>query len=160
MPVEVRDAVAAAELYADGAASKYKLRKGQQTISLLSPRRPYAVTRTHFAAYFATASTNPFELACRLVQHKHTRPRRVDLVPVAGLIREVFGDPLKPYPPPASWPSAIVKLAEAMYAGEDCSFALHDALLEAGHPELAEHFAKEQSHPKGCWVLDLVLGKK
>ncbi len=35
-----------------------------------------------------------------------------------------------------------------------------DALLEAGHPELAEHFrdAKEW-HPKGCWVVDLLLGK-
>jgi len=64
----------------------------------------------------------------------------------------------RPYPAPPSWPSPVIKLAEALYAGEDCSFALHDALLEAGHPELAEHFAKE--HPKGCWVLDLILAKR
>jgi hypothetical protein len=36
---------------------------------------------------------------------------------------------------------------------------LHDALLEAGHPELAEHFQQEQWHPKGCFALDLILGK-
>jgi len=47
-----------------------------------------------------------------------------------------------------------------MYAGEDCSFALHDALLEAGRPELAEHFAKELWHPKGCSVVDLLLRKE
>jgi hypothetical protein len=45
-----------------------------------------------------------------------------------------------------------------MYAGEDCAFALHDAFLEAGHSELAEHLQKEGWHPKGCWVVDMILG--
>jgi hypothetical protein len=58
-----------------------------------------------------------------------------------------------------SWPSTVVQLAESVYAGQDCAFALHDALVEAGHAELAEHFREEKSHPKGCWVVDLVLGK-
>jgi len=75
------------------------------------------------------------------------------------LLRHVIGNPFRPYPAPPSWPAPVVKLAESMYAGEDCSFALHDALLEAGHPELAEHLAKEQWHPKGCWIVDLILGK-
>jgi hypothetical protein len=35
------------------------------------------------------------------------------------------------------------------YDGQDCAFALHDALLEAGHAELAEHFREGKSHPKG-----------
>ncbi len=43
---------------------------------------------------------------------------------------------------------------------EDQAEAWSDALLEAGHAELAEHFQKESWHPKGCWVVDLVLGKK
>jgi hypothetical protein len=55
-------------------------------------------------------------------------------------------------------PAAVVQLAEALYAGGDCAFALHDALLEAGHAELAEHF-QTPTHPKGCWALDLLLGK-
>jgi len=79
----------------------------------------------------------------------------------AQLLRHVIGNPFRPHPAsPSSWPSPVVKLAEAMYAGEDCSFALHDALLEAGHPELAEHFAKEHWHPKGCWVVDMILGRQ
>jgi hypothetical protein len=74
------------------------------------------------------------------------------------LLRHIIGNPFRPYAAPPSWPAPVVKLAEAMYAGEDCSFALHDALLEAGHPELAEHF-REKEHPKGCWVVDVILGK-
>jgi hypothetical protein len=29
----------------------------------------------------------------------------------------------------------------------------HDALLEAGHAELAQHFRSEQWHPKGCFAM-------
>ena len=40
----------------------------------------------------------------------------------------------------ASLPAVVVSLAEAYADGADCGFALHDALLEAGRPELAEPF--------------------
>jgi hypothetical protein len=75
------------------------------------------------------------------------------------LLRHIIGNPFRPYPAPPLWPSTVVQLAESLYAGQDCAFALHDALLEAGHAELAEHFREEKLHPKGCWVMDLVLGK-
>ena len=78
----------------------------------------------------------------------------------ASLLRHIIGNPFRPYPSPSSWPSTIVALAEATYQGDNCSAPLHDALLEAGHPELAEHFAKEPWHPKGCWVIDMLTGKK
>jgi len=76
-----------------------------------------------------------------------------------NLLRHIMGNRFNPYPGPAGWPSAAVQLAEALYAGSDCAFALHDALLEAGHVELAEHF-KDKDHPKRCWALDLLLGKE
>jgi hypothetical protein len=76
------------------------------------------------------------------------------------LLRHLIGNPFRPYPAPAHWPVTVIQLAEALYAGEDCAFALHDALLEAGHSELAAHFKEEQWHPKGCWVVDMILGKK
>jgi hypothetical protein len=47
-----------------------------------------------------------------------------------------------------SWPASVVSLAEAVYNGADACFALHDALLEAGHPDLAAHFQAEQWHPE------------
>lgn len=64
-----------------------------------------------------------------------------------------------PYTMPPSWPTAVVHLAEAVYSGADASFALHDALLEAGHPDLAQHFQEETWHPKGCWVVDMITGR-
>jgi hypothetical protein len=66
----------------------------------------------------------------------------------------------RPLPATDHWPSTVIQLLESLLAGEDCGFALHDALLEAGHTELAQHFREEQWHPKGCWALDLILGKK
>jgi hypothetical protein len=78
---------------------------------------------------------------------------------LSELIRHIFGNPFKPYPAPRSWPSAVVQLATALYNGQDCIFALHDALLEAGHAEMAKHFKEEQQHPKGCWVVDTILNK-
>lgn len=78
----------------------------------------------------------------------------------ANLLRHIIGNPFRPYPAPKHWPSTVVQLAEALYNGQDCCFALHDALLDAGHPELADHFRQEQWHPKGCFALDLILDKK
>jgi hypothetical protein len=78
--------------------------------------------------------------------------------PKGNLVREIFGNSFRRHTAPPSWPASVVNLAAALYAGEDCSFALRDALLEAGHAELAEHFT-EKDHPKGCWVVDLLLGR-
>jgi hypothetical protein len=34
-------------------------------------------------------------------------------------------------------------------------------LLEVGCADLAEHFSEAgEWHPKGCWALDVILGKK
>jgi hypothetical protein len=75
------------------------------------------------------------------------------------LLRHVFGNPFRPFASPSSWPSTVTALATALYDGEDCHYALSDALMEIGHVELAEHF-DEPGHPKGCWAMDLILGKK
>jgi hypothetical protein len=70
-----------------------------------------------------------------------------------------LGNPFKPYPAPAAWPSAVVELAQALYDGAGDRLVLADALEEAGHGELAGHFRSEEWHPKGCWAMDVVLGK-
>jgi hypothetical protein len=78
----------------------------------------------------------------------------------ADLLRHIMGNPFRPYRSPSHWSSSIVTLAQTLHSGEDVVFALADALEEAGHPELAEHFRAEKDHPKGCWALDLLLDKK
>lgn len=78
----------------------------------------------------------------------------------ARQIRELWGNPFQELKKPKSWPSAVVKLAKGLYEGQGKALALHKALADAGHVELAEHFRAEQKHPKGCWALDFILGKE
>jgi hypothetical protein len=93
--------------------------------------------------------------------HTHTiqdEARESESAAQAGLLRHIIGNPFRPYPAPFHWSFSTMQLAESMYLGADCSFALRDALLESDHGDLAEHF-RGPKHPKGCWVLDLILGK-
>lgn len=79
----------------------------------------------------------------------------------AAFLRHIAGNPFRPLLVPAHLPRAVCDLAEALYSGTDCAAALHDALLEAGHTELAKHFRDpDESHPKGCFALDALLNKK
>ncbi|MBL8793788.1 MAG: hypothetical protein JNM56_07785 [Planctomycetia bacterium] len=75
------------------------------------------------------------------------------------LLRHLAGNPFQATWPLRHCPTTVASLAEALYHGEDCAFALHDALWDAGQARLAQHFA-EPDHPKGCWALDLLLGKE
>jgi hypothetical protein len=76
----------------------------------------------------------------------------------AAMFGHILGDPFHPITPPESWPTVVRQLAQSLYDGQPCHFALHDALAEAGLPEWAEHF-RTPEHPKGCWALDVILGK-
>lgn len=88
------------------------------------------------------------------------RASEKNLLPaLADLLRHIVGNPFRPFTPPTTWASTVTGLADALYDGEDCHYALADALMESGHIELAEHF-HEPGHPKGCWPLDVILGKQ
>ncbi|MBL8793789.1 MAG: hypothetical protein JNM56_07790 [Planctomycetia bacterium] len=75
------------------------------------------------------------------------------------LLRHIIGNPFRSYPAAASWPALLVDLARQLYDGGEVRLILHDALEDAGRADLAEHFRVEDWHPKGCWVLDSLLGK-
>lgn len=64
-------------------------------------------------------------------------------------------------PKPRGFSANVRHLAEAFAAGEDCAFALHDALCEDGQPELAEHFHPTKKlpchHGEFCLVIDRIL---
>lgn len=77
----------------------------------------------------------------------------------ADLLRHIVGNPFRPYATPDFWPATVVELAQAVYDGSSDHRILSDALEDAGHRELAEHFRREDWHPKGCWALDLILAK-
>lgn len=78
----------------------------------------------------------------------------------ADLFREIVGNPFQRPPALPHVPATVRQLAQSLYDGADCAFALHDALLDVGLEALAAHFApRGRWHPKGCWALDRILGK-
>jgi hypothetical protein len=86
----------------------------------------------------------------------------------AALLRCIFGNPFRPAPslPPSvlSWNGGTVpKLAAAIY--EERAFdrlpVLADSLEDAGctNPDILGHCRAGGEHVRGCWVVDLALGK-
>ena len=93
----------------------------------------------------------------------HTDPCLTALAPV--FLREVLGNPLRPVSVAADWLTSTVRdLAAGAY--QDDAFdrlpILADALQDAGcdHDDLLSHLRGPDSHVRGCWALDLILGKE
>jgi hypothetical protein len=83
----------------------------------------------------------------------------------AASLCDVVGNPFRPPPWDPVWaPPTVVQLARQMYESRDFSGmpVLADALQEAGcedEPVLAHCRDPHGVHVRGCWVVDLVLGK-
>jgi hypothetical protein len=81
----------------------------------------------------------------------------------AALLRDIFGNPYRPVAPDPAWvPSNAEVLAQAMYDSRDFAAMplLADLLEEAGCPAaVSEHCRGPGPHVRGCWVVDLLLGK-
>jgi hypothetical protein len=82
----------------------------------------------------------------------------------AVLIREVFGNPFRPVTLDIRWQTeTVVALATGIYADRafDRMPILADAMEEAGcdNADMLNHCRGEGPHVRGCWVVDLVLGK-
>ena len=82
----------------------------------------------------------------------------------ARLLKELFGNPFRPVAFGPAWRSETVSaLAAGIYADRafDRMPILADALEEAGcdHPDVLAHCRGPGPHARGCWVVDLVLGK-
>jgi hypothetical protein len=85
----------------------------------------------------------------------------------ADLLRCIIGNPFRPMPIDPAWVSwsggTLVKMAEAIY--EDRAFdrlpILADALEESGCDDagILGHCRQPGEHVRGCWVIDLILGK-
>ena len=83
----------------------------------------------------------------------------------ASLIHDVFGNPFRCLRLDPSWLTAtVVALAAAIYDEQtfDRLPVLGDALEDAGctNQEILGHCRGFGPHVRGCWVLDLLLGKE
>jgi hypothetical protein len=82
----------------------------------------------------------------------------------ADLVRDVVGNPFHTVSFDPAWrTTTAVGLAEQMYESRDFSAMpiLADALEDAGcdDAEVLAHCRGDGQHVRGCWVVDLVLGK-
>ena len=84
---------------------------------------------------------------------------------LAALARDIFGNPFRPIRFDPAWrTSDAIALAKGIY--DDRAFdrlpILADALQDAGctNDDLLNHCRDTATpHARGCWVVDLVLGK-
>ena len=113
--------------------------------------------------------------ACRFAAAAYAEKRCSAEQPWAGLqkkekarqcdlLRDVFGDPLQPGRVAMAWRTPdVLALAQVVY--DERAFdrlpILADALEEAGCDDASvlRHCRDGGKHVKGCWVVDLVLGK-
>jgi hypothetical protein len=94
--------------------------------------------------------------------------RQIEEKAQADLLRELFGNPIHPMTINTTWltqrAGTVRRLSEKIY--NERRFAdlpvLADALEEAGcdNPDTLDHCRGGGEHVRGCWVLDLVLGKE
>ena len=82
----------------------------------------------------------------------------------ADLFREILGNPFRPISFDPAWQTPTAEaIAAGCYADRDFSRlpVLADALDDAGcdAAELLAHLRGPGPHVRGCWALDLVLGK-
>jgi hypothetical protein len=110
-------------------------------------------------SHFLSSSFESAYTALQIVHEDEAPPLTV------ALLREVFGNPLRPVAFDPSWRTdTAVALARRMYESRDFSAMpiLADALQEAGcdDEELLNHCRSKGPHVRGCWVVDLVLGRK
>ena len=85
----------------------------------------------------------------------------------SNLLRDVFGNPFRPVAVEPAWLAwgggTVRQLAQAIY--DERAFerlpVLADALEEAGctNADVLGHCRQPAEHVRGCWVVDLLLGR-
>jgi len=83
----------------------------------------------------------------------------------SGLLREIFGNPFRQPAFEMAWATSnAVAIAQAIYTERafDRLPILADALEDAGCTDAAilNHCRQPGEHARGCWVVDLALGKE
>ena len=133
----------------------------------------HPATRAAFAAMSASAHAMPWLVGYNVRTAAAMAAKgAADLAPDRGvegaeqaaLLRDIFGNPFRPVSADPPWFTAdVVALAAGIY--EERAFdrlsILADALQDAGcdDVDLLDHCRQPGEHVRGCWVIDLLLGK-
>jgi hypothetical protein len=167
------EVILVSEKFADGIAFAKELKAARQRCL---DRGGFA--RPSSRAAIATAIPQPrqaeeeakFGVCSAVVGHGAGRGERwiADVAAQVLTVREVFGNPFRSPAIDKSWlrwsDGTVRRIVRGTY--EERAFdrlpILADALLDAGcdNEELLAHLRSEGPHVRGCWALDLLLGKK
>jgi hypothetical protein len=162
-----RQAVAVAERFADGQASQAEVdealqgaeaaeveawqRPGQPALAFAATAARRALTTPRRAYEQAARATGSGEAAERLAQCR--------------ILRDLFGNPFRPVVSEPAWATReVIAIATEVYQADEFRHTgvLADALEDAGcaEPELLRHLRGRGPHFRGCWAVDLVVGKR
>jgi hypothetical protein len=173
LSTEHRRAITAAERYADGEVRFPELRAAAVRVDREAfGTAPWAVARvTYREAANALWAVTLLFLPVVCGGPVYTNPPFPDARafaergrPFMAILRCIFGNPYRPVPFDPSWrTSTVLGLATAVYAERafDRLPILADALEDAGcdQPDLLAHCRSDGPHVRGCWAVDLILGK-
>jgi hypothetical protein len=184
------EALAVAERFADGeateeerSAARKAAREAAQTRGTVPrPTSPKPQRRAASAVYWATARSafeagwNARDLVVQALIWLADGHNQCDWATIkatehraqADLVREVFGNPFRAVavvPEWLTWNGGLIAgLAGTIYAEHafDRLPILADALEDAGCTvrDILDHCRDAGAHIRGCWVLDLLLGKE
>ena len=163
------NSVKIAERFADGAATVAELRSAHS--SLLDPYHFTHATEESYAAAFAgyqVATGAAYDAARIAAQSARSAlpPGSVAAAAQITLLRELFGSPFRKVKFKPAWHTDTAEsLARQMYESRDFGAMpiLADALQDAGcdNDDILNHCRDSNAtHVRGCWVVDLVLGKE
>jgi len=181
LSAEQRQAIVAAERYADGEILYPELRaatvsvgggeggKVQGAVAVVTHREVAIVLSAVTTLFLPVVvggpvyTTPPFPEARAFVEQGR---------PFMAILRCIFGNPFRSVTPDPAWrTSTALSLARAAYDEREVPEArlstahlavLSDALEDAGcdDAELLGHLRSPGPHARGCWALDVVLGKQ
>jgi hypothetical protein len=150
-----REAVKVAELYADGLATDGELDEANKVAHEV---HGYGEDTGVWAACCAVCDDMDLALGGADIARPQVQ---------CDVLRCIFGPvPFRPITLEPAWQSSstVVKLAQVIY--EERRFAdlpvLADALEDAGcdNRDILAHCRQPGEHQRGCWALDLLLGKE
>jgi hypothetical protein len=178
-------AVEVAERYADGLATKRELRAARNRLTAAA----YGLTGTEswWQTIQQELSASTWEIATWLLTAASAHELAITDEILRGavemlwnpnpphgpdvrctLVRDLFGNPFHRSPLAPSWltwhDGLIVSMARQIYESRNFTDMpiLADALEEAGctNAGILNHCRQPGEHVRGCWVIDLILGKE
>ena len=175
----LRDAVETAERFSDGKATAAELEAAgpiahatiERNSRGFSADDSHAQINTVVAMAVSTTHVRPFAAAFSLTAYPlplagHRGNEREANGLICGLLRDIFGNQFrKAHFDPAWRTDTALSLATQMYDSRDFGAMpiLADALQDAGcdNEDILNHYRDAHAtHVRGCWVVDLVLGKE